>query len=185
MDATRHCALSRVCRWSFLLADYFCERLGVNLISGTHLPKNADVKFSTFSDSGSESGDTESLVSQTILLSFFFIANGFFRFLFTISNCSQANQGTISAKTNRYVIVAPVRRVIQHQKMDHNQNSLRTPLDQCLIWTPIRNQFEQLRHLRTVPAVVNTDHLVHRLSLALYHIKQCQAHSMTHKCFYP
>lgn len=54
IDATRHCALSRVYRWSFLLADYFCEPLGIQLIPGTHLPQNADVPSSLSLKSGSE-----------------------------------------------------------------------------------------------------------------------------------
>lgn len=65
IDATRHCALSRVRRWTFLLADHFCERLGVKLVPGTHLPINADLPKSLSSlDSGSTCGsDSESIVS--------------------------------------------------------------------------------------------------------------------------
>lgn len=55
IDATRYCAQSRVIRWTYLLADHFCEPLGVQLIPGTHLPENAAVKDSLLSiKSGSE-----------------------------------------------------------------------------------------------------------------------------------
>lgn len=48
-DATRYCALSRVHRLSFLLADHFCKPLGVNLVAGQHLPMNADLSNSMLS----------------------------------------------------------------------------------------------------------------------------------------
>lgn len=55
IDATRHCALSCVIRWTYLLADHFCVPLGVQLIPGTHLPENAAVKDSLLSmKSGSD-----------------------------------------------------------------------------------------------------------------------------------
>lgn len=40
-DATRHCALSYVRRWFFLCADHICEKIGVQLVPGKHLPSNA------------------------------------------------------------------------------------------------------------------------------------------------
>lgn len=39
-DATRHCALSYVRRWFFLFCDHICEKIGVKLVSGRHLPEN-------------------------------------------------------------------------------------------------------------------------------------------------
>lgn len=45
-DATRFCALSRVYRWTFVLSDHFCEPLGVRLVRGDHLPRNADLSTS-------------------------------------------------------------------------------------------------------------------------------------------
>lgn len=41
VDATRHCALSYVRRWFFLCADHVCEKIGVKLVPGKHLPINA------------------------------------------------------------------------------------------------------------------------------------------------
>ncbi|XP_055308371.1 protein maelstrom homolog isoform X1 [Sitodiplosis mosellana] len=40
-DVTRHCALSYVRRWFFLCADHICEKIGVKLVPGKHLPANA------------------------------------------------------------------------------------------------------------------------------------------------
>lgn len=40
-DATRHCALSYVRRWFYLFADHICEKIGVKLEAGRHLPPNA------------------------------------------------------------------------------------------------------------------------------------------------
>lgn len=40
-DVTRHCALSYVRRWFFLFADHICEKIGVQLVAGKHLPANA------------------------------------------------------------------------------------------------------------------------------------------------
>lgn len=40
-DATRHCSLSYVRRWFYLFADHICEKIGVRLVSGKHLPSNA------------------------------------------------------------------------------------------------------------------------------------------------
>lgn len=39
-DATRHCSLSYVRRWYFLFADHICEKIGVKLEPGRHLPSN-------------------------------------------------------------------------------------------------------------------------------------------------
>lgn len=41
--------MSRVVRWTYILADHFCEPLDVQLIPGTHLPENAAVKNSLLS----------------------------------------------------------------------------------------------------------------------------------------
>lgn len=63
IDATRYCALSRVNRWAYLLADNFCEPLGVTLVRGRHVPNNAAVPDSLLSiKSGSED---EMSVSKT------------------------------------------------------------------------------------------------------------------------
>lgn len=40
-DATRHCALSYVRRWFFLFCDHVCEKIGIKLIPGKHLPSDA------------------------------------------------------------------------------------------------------------------------------------------------
>lgn len=40
-DVTRHCALSCVRRWCFLLGDHICMNLGIKLIAGVHVPANA------------------------------------------------------------------------------------------------------------------------------------------------
>lgn len=39
-DATRHCSLSYVRRWFYLFADHICEKIGVKLEPGRHLPHN-------------------------------------------------------------------------------------------------------------------------------------------------
>lgn len=67
IDATRHCALSRVHRWTYLLADHFCEPLGVQLIPGTHLPENAAVAEST-SSSLSTKSESDDEISVGLLL---------------------------------------------------------------------------------------------------------------------
>lgn len=41
-DVTRHCALSYIRRWYFLFCDHICEKIGVKLEPGKHLPANAD-----------------------------------------------------------------------------------------------------------------------------------------------
>lgn len=42
-DATKHCALSCVTRWSYIFADHICKELDIELVPGKHLPHNADV----------------------------------------------------------------------------------------------------------------------------------------------
>lgn len=50
-DVTRHCALSYVRRWYFLFCDHICEKIGVKLVPGKHLPANADTSaVKPFSD---------------------------------------------------------------------------------------------------------------------------------------
>lgn len=39
-DVTRHCALSYVQRWFFLFTDHICEKIGIKLQHGIHLPEN-------------------------------------------------------------------------------------------------------------------------------------------------
>lgn len=56
------CALSRVRRWSFLLADHFCEHLGVELTPGVHLPINAALSDSSLSLGSAFASDSESEV---------------------------------------------------------------------------------------------------------------------------
>lgn len=43
-DVTRHCALSYVQRWYFEFCDHVCEKLGIDLEAGKHLPGNAGTK---------------------------------------------------------------------------------------------------------------------------------------------
>lgn len=43
-DVTRHCALSYVRRWFFEFCDHVCEKLGIDLEAGKHLPGNAGIK---------------------------------------------------------------------------------------------------------------------------------------------
>lgn len=42
-DATRYCSLSYVRRWFYLFADHICEKIGVSLVPGKHLPSNAQL----------------------------------------------------------------------------------------------------------------------------------------------
>lgn len=49
IDATRYCAQSRVYRFTFLMADHFCQRLGVQLVARKHLPQNIDMSRSILS----------------------------------------------------------------------------------------------------------------------------------------
>lgn len=44
VDACAYCALSKATRWAYLTAKYLCEPLGINLVTGKHLPMDADVK---------------------------------------------------------------------------------------------------------------------------------------------
>lgn len=43
VDACAHCALSKATRWAYLMAKHLCEPLGINLVSGKHLPMDPDV----------------------------------------------------------------------------------------------------------------------------------------------
>lgn len=44
IDACAHCALSKATRCAYLMAKHLCEPLGINLVSGKHLPMDPDVK---------------------------------------------------------------------------------------------------------------------------------------------
>lgn len=44
VDACAHCALSKATRWAYLMSKHLCEPLGINLVSGKHLPMDPDVK---------------------------------------------------------------------------------------------------------------------------------------------
>lgn len=181
VDATRHCALSRVSRWSFLLADHFCEHLGVELIPGIHLPKNADVPFSALC--GSEC-DTESVVSQSIRLFIFLIPRTtnwivwIHSSFFHLNSRQAKRRTTLKAMENHHV--APFRTVNWSRRMERAESVRPAQLHQCLNSMMTCNRFAQLQLLRMVPIVERFDHLVHRSSLpALCHHKT-QAHSTIH-----
>lgn len=45
VDACAHCALSKATRLAYLMAKHLCEPLGINLVSGKHLPMNSELKL--------------------------------------------------------------------------------------------------------------------------------------------
>uniref|UniRef100_A0A1Q3EX98 Putative maelstrom n=1 Tax=Culex tarsalis TaxID=7177 RepID=A0A1Q3EX98_CULTA len=64
----RYCALSRVIRWSYIISDNCCLDLNIEVISGQHLPANADTTLcSEITQSDSKAFDGMSFVSASDL----------------------------------------------------------------------------------------------------------------------
>lgn len=64
----RYCALSRVVRWSYIISDNCCLDLNIEVISGQHLPANADTTLcSELTQSDSKAFDGMSFVSSSDL----------------------------------------------------------------------------------------------------------------------
>lgn len=59
-DAVPHCSLSCVRRWGFLIMDYCCKDLGIQLVPGQHCPRQADTSraWKVASQSSSTAGDS-------------------------------------------------------------------------------------------------------------------------------
>lgn len=64
----RYCTLSRVIRWSYIISDNCCLDLNIEVISGQHLPANADTTLcSELTQSDSKAFDGMSFVSSSDL----------------------------------------------------------------------------------------------------------------------
>lgn len=166
IDATRHCALSRVVRWTFLLADHFCEPLGVQLIAGTHLPQNADVPSSL---SVKTSSEDESVVSSYIRShwKFFKFSINFIRsFIFIRKNQKRP---------------PPTRMLIQNLKIIRwHARLIVTFAAQTQRWIMKFNRFVHHRRQAMRPALKTVRKIDHHVLLWLptpFTANQIQAHS--------
>lgn len=44
-DSTKHCALSRVKRWTYIIVDHLGVDLGIELVAGKNMPLNVNLNL--------------------------------------------------------------------------------------------------------------------------------------------